>query len=212
MIHTKEQLRFFLMADMMMNRGKFKWSVNDRLTQIIFPDSIMSYLKHLRYVEFLLTTKCNGIKRTLYKILFIFHKYKLKRLSLNLGFSIGPNTLSYGVVIPHYGTIVIGSSNRIGEYCVLHTSTCITDNGKRIGKALYLSTGAVLTSNLSLGNNVSVGANSLVNKSFDSNILIAGSPAREIKESKAWYLRDGEKYIDRVNKVEILKSKMKLNI
>lgn len=120
--------------------------------------------------------------------------------------------MSYGVVIPHYGTIVIGSSNQIGPYSVLHTSTCITDNGKRIGKALYLAAGSILTSNLTLGDNVSIGANSLVNKSFGSNLLIAGSPAKEIKKTVAWYVRDGEKFMEKVNKVEYLKSKLGLNI
>ena len=212
MIHTKKELKFFLMADMMMNRGKFKWTIIDRFKQLLFPDVIMSYLKSMRYTEFLSSSMAHGNKGPIELISYVYHQYRLKRLGRMLGFSIGYNTLGYGVVIPHYGTIVIGSSNRIGPYAVLHTSTCITDNGKRIGKALYLATGAILTSNLNLGDNVSIGANSLVNKSFGSDLLIAGSPAKEIKKSNAWYIRDGENFIKRVNEVENLKSKLELNI
>lgn len=126
-----------------------------------------------------------------------------------MGFSVGCNCFGYGLVIPHYGTIVVGPSNKIGNYAVLHTSTCITDNGKEIGDALYLSTGAKLTTKLVLGNNISIGANSVVNKSFETdNIMVAGAPAKYIKESLPWYNRDGKSFIERVNKVEDLKIKM----
>lgn len=111
-------------------------------------------------------------------ILLLINKIRFKKLSLKLGFSIGPNVFGYGLVIPHWGTIVVGDSNRIGNYCVLHTSTCITDNKKEIGDALYVSAGSIITSKITLGNNVSIGAKSLVNKSFNNeNILLTGSPA-----------------------------------
>ena len=113
--------------------------------------------------------------------------------------------------MPHYGTIVVGESNNIGNYCVLHTCTCITDNGKTIGNAFYLSTGAKVTSKVTIGDNVSVGANSVVNKSFiEGNMMIAGTPAKYIKPMDAWYVMDGKVYADKVKAVEILKEKMKL--
>lgn len=116
--------------------------------------------------------------------------------------------MGYGVVIPHYGTIVVGGSNRIGNYTVLHTSTCITGNGKIIGDALYLSTGAKITSKIELGNNISIAANSIVNKPFSSNLMIAGAPAKQIKYADAWYIRDGELYKDRVSRVENLRHEL----
>lgn len=133
------------------------------------------------------------------------------RLGKRLGFSIGYDVFGYGLVIPHYGTIVVGGTNSCGNFCVLHTSTCITSNGKVIGNALYLSTGAKITSKLTLGDNISVGANSVVNKSFtESNIMIAGAPAKYIKNTDAWYKRDGSKYTDRVNAIEQLKRDLNL--
>ena len=136
--------------------------------------------------------------------------YRYKKLGIKLGFSIGKDCLGYGVVIPHYGTIVVGASNIVGPYAVLHTSTCISDNHKTIGTGLYLGTGSKLTTQLSLGDNVSIGANSLVNRSFSSNLLIAGSPAKEIKPSEAWYVRDGVKYTKRVKLIEELKSQLEV--
>lgn len=140
----------------------------------------------------------------------LFHTIRYRRLGVRLGFTIGINTLGYGAIIPHYGTIVVGTSNRLGNYPVLHTSTCITDNGIDIGDALYLSTGSIITSKLLLGDNVSIGANSLVNKSYESNMLLVGSPAIKKRESEAWYIRDGEKFRARVQKIETIKKHLNL--
>ena len=126
-----------------------------------------------------------------------------------MGFSIGYNVFGYGLFIPHYGTIVVGGTNKIGNYAVLHTSICISDNGKEIGDAFYCATGVKMTSKLTLGNNISVGANSLVNKSFiTNNVLIGGVPAKVIKEEAPWYIRDHFEEI--INSIENYK-KTQLN-
>ena len=89
----------------------------------------------------------------------MINKIRYNRLSHKLGFSIDTNVFGYGLVIPYWGTIVVGNSNRIGNYCVLHTSTCITADKKEIRDALYLSTGSIMTLKIALGNNVSIRAN-----------------------------------------------------
>ena len=125
-----------------------------------------------------------------------------------MGFSIGYNVFGYGLVIPHYGTIVVGGTNQIGNYAVLHTSICISDNGKEIGDGFYCATGVKITSKLTLGDNVSVGANSLVNKSYkENNVLIGGAPARVIKTEAPWYVRDN--FEQKVNDIEKLKKLIK---
>lgn len=188
------------MADRMINRGKFKRSFKDFLKDLISPDYIIRYLRLMRKSSYYST------KGGLFKLAGYFYKLRYYSLSMKLGFSIGYHCFGYGLVIPHYGTIVVGPTNRIGNYAVLHTSTCITDNGKQIGDALYLATGAKITSKLVLGSNISIGANSVVNKSFDNdNIMIASSPARYIKDTLPWYIRDGKTFSDRVILIENLK-------
>ena len=205
-IHTQQELKFYIMADRMMNRGCFKYSIKTRLRRIFMPDYIMDYLETMRKLSYI-----SQKKQLLCKILKFCYQIKYQRLGLKLGFNIGYNTCGYGLVIPHYGSLGIGSRNRLGNYCVIHTLTSITDNAKIIGDALYLSKGAIITSKLTLGNNISIGANSVVNKSFnEDNVMIAGAPAQIIKKTESWYNRDGEVYKDRVKKVEELKYKMNL--
>lgn len=190
----------------MMNRGYFKSSFKDKVKSLYLKDDVLSFLKLMRKCQFYSQRNnlWGGVKYAYYYALY-------NRISKKLGFSIGYNVFGYGLVIPHYGTIVVGGNNRCGNYCVLHTSTCITGNGKVIGDAFYLSTGAKVTSKVVLGDNVSVGANSVVNKSvIDGNVMIAGAPAKVIKSTVAWYIRDGESFSSKVNAIENLRQKMKL--
>ena len=117
----------------------------------------------------------------------------------------------YGLLIPHYGTIVVNGSVKAGNYCVLHTSTCIGGKGKVIGDGLYLSSGAIIMgSEVMLGNNISIASNSLINKSFpDSNVLLAGTPAIIKSTSLPWYERDGDDFKRRVKTIEKLRQEMK---
>lgn len=204
-IRTKNELKFFIMADLMMNRGYFRKPILYRIKGLFFPDYIMSFLKLMRKLSYY--SHAGGI----YKIWSYFIKYRYYRLGLKLGFNIGCDAFGYGLVLPHYGSLGCGSTNRFGNYCVIHTLTSVTDNGKIIGDALYLAKGAIITSRITLGNNISVGANSVVNKSFENdNIMIAGAPAKYIKDALPWYIRDGKTFSDRVNKVEFLKKQFGL--
>ena len=51
--------------------------------------------------------------------MLIINKTRFFRFSRKLGFSIGYDACDYGLVIPHYGTIVVGNTYRIG-----HTQHC----------------------------------------------------------------------------------------
>lgn len=133
--------------------------------------------------------------------------------SVRLGFSIGYNVFGYGLVIPHYGTIVVNDDVRAGSYCVIHTSTCIGGSSKMIGNGLYLSASAKIMGEVTLGNGVTIAANSLVNKSSGNNVLLVGSPAIVKRQNYPfWWERDGIMYAHRVAAIENLKNQMGLNI
>lgn len=188
MISTRKELKKFIKADFIMNYGEY--SFKRRIICLLSGDLISKFLKQLRKTEYSVN------KRSIFASL---QKFRLKKISYKAGFSIALNVFDYGLVIPHHGTIVVGSGNKIGRFCVLHTSTCIGEGEKNIGDGFYLSAGAKVFKNITIANNVSIGSNSLVNKPIlKANSLYAGVPALYIKESEPWYVRDGEKYEKRV--------------
>lgn len=143
---------------------------------------------------------------------FIYYKWRYRKLGLKLGFSIGYKCFGYGLVIPHYGTIVVGEDNRCGNYCVLHTSICISgeSGGKRIGDALYASSGCRINKPITLGNNVQICSNSVVNKSLTDNDIVLGGMPAQIKKTNVsiWY--EGWEAAEWKNKVVQLKMQMGL--
>ena len=144
-----------------------------------------------------------GVK---YCIPRVCSQIKYNRLGLKLGFSIGIDSFGYGLVIPHHGTIVVGGSNKIGNYAVLHTSTCITAIARTIGDGLYLSTGAKITTKDDIGNGVTIAANSVVTKGCpDGYALLAGIPAEKKSDRKIWYEQENKDHLKRLMAIEKLK-------
>ena len=109
------------------------------------------------------------------------------RLATRLGFTIPKNVFGPGLHIVHYGTIVVHPDARVGRNCRLHPSTSIGDyNGvPRLGDNVYIGPGAKIYGPVTLGDNVAVGANAVVNKSFGSNVTLGGVPARIVAEKGA---------------------------
>ena len=165
---------------------------------------ILEYQRRMRLVDYYQNKTHRG---TLDYLLRMFHKFHFDRLGLKLGFSLNPDSFGYGLVIPHYGTIVINGDCKIGNYCVLHTSTCIAGEGKSFGNGLYLSSGAKVTGIGSYGDAVSIAANSVANLPAVGHCLLAGMPA-EVKKTNYpfWYERDGERFRNRVERIEDLKN------
>lgn len=157
-----------------------------------------SYYSNISNPNIIQKIKCN------------YYHYLYKKISLRLNFSIGPDVFGYGLLIPHYGTIVINSKARVGNFAVVHTCTNIA--GKKIvGDALYLATGSQIVGDITIGDNVSVAANSLVNKDCDSNTLVGGVPSRVLRNNyPAWYIRDGKTFEERVYRVERLRKEMNI--
>lgn len=117
MISSRKELEFYIKADRMANRGVFTSSMKTRLISLLEPDYVMQWLYAMRYASYYKSAGGGG------KLLYYRWLRKYNRLSVKLGFSVGIDVFGYGLVIPHKGTIVVGGSNRIGNYAVLHTST-----------------------------------------------------------------------------------------
>lgn len=214
MITSYKELRFYILADRMMNTGGFRLSLFSRIKLILGYSPILDFLGRLRHVEFYDSQAKNGspFKKKLFNLLKACHQLRLSRLGRQLGFTIYPHVLDYGVSIPHWGTVVVGPGNKIGRYAVFHTCTCIPGGDKKIGDYLYVATGAKITKDdIILGDNITVAANSVCTKDCpESNVLLAGAPATVKAPQMRWTDRDGVTFTERVRKIEELKEKWKI--
>lgn len=84
----------------------------------------------------------------------------------------------------------------IGEYCLIASGVTILshDHCKRvnnqpllldtyIGKRCFIAVGATILPGVRIGDEVIVGAGSVVTKNVPSNVIVAGNPARIIREN-----------------------------
>jgi serine O-acetyltransferase len=205
MIKSKKDYFFYKEADRILS-GREERTLCNRLKLFLVPDPVGEFMRLLRAVEYYQNCP-TGIFG---KLKLHYFKYRFRKISLKLSFSIPANIFGPGLFIPHYGTITINSRACVGANCVLHTCVCITAKEQIIiGDNVYISTGSIIAGNIEINDNVTVGANSLVNKSFnETNVLIGGSPAKVIMERKAWFLEDGKDYEQRIIEINELKNKL----
>jgi serine O-acetyltransferase len=206
MIQSKRELEFYIAADRIMNGRPAKRSLKEMVGDLVSGGGgIIRYLRAMRMYAFYANTAKKG--QPLHVLRRANWGRRFRKLGMQLGFSIGHNSLGYGVVLPHFGTIVVNGESRVGNFAVLHTCSCIAGK-KVIGDYLYLSTGSQITGDITLGNGVSIAAHSLVNKSSGDHVLLVGSPA-EVKRTNypLWVERDGEIFVNRVKKVEQYRSR-----
>ena len=121
-------------------------------------------------------------------------KYRFQKLSVKLGYSIPPNVFGPGLSLPHRGNIIINPSTRIGENCRIHVGVNIgahKNKAPRIGDNVYIGPGAIIFGNIEIADNVTIGANSTVNKSIlEPNSVVGGTPARLLKSNEPCWNAD----------------------
>lgn len=108
--------------------------------------------------------------------------------------------LVYNSKVPHkaeigkgtmlgYGGIgvVIHQDAKIGEYCVLGQQVTVGGGNSKypgvpkIGNNVHINKGAIVFGGITIGNNVEVGANAVVNKPVPDNAVVAGVPAKILR-------------------------------
>ena len=97
-------------------------------------------------------------------------------------------TIGTGFFIDHGMGVVIGETAEIGDYVTLFQGVTLGGTGKEhgkrhptIGNHVVIGAGAKILGGIRVGDNVKIGANSVVLKSVPANSTVIGVPARIIK-------------------------------
>lgn len=186
MIKSKSDYLYYLEADSIALGRKKKNVLEEIIKSYLWPDDIWMFQKSLRRVEYYKNCK----KSLLSKMRYVFIKRDFLKLSCKLGFTIPENVFGPGLSIAHYGTIIVNNGTKVGANCRLHacvnigTAAGYSDRAPRIGDNCYIGPGAKIYGDIEIANNVAIGANSVVNRSFtEQGIAIAGCPAKKISDN-----------------------------
>lgn len=123
-------------------------------------------------------------KKSVYKYSFM-HTYYSHKYFKKYNCIISPIANIKGVIhFAHPLGVVIGAGCSIGKNCTIFQNVTIGQKNNlypTIGDNVTIYPGAVVIGNIKIGNNVVIGANSVVTKDVPDNTVVAGIPAKVIK-------------------------------
>lgn len=175
MINSKSDLKYYLECDRIALKKNYS---KPKLVH----DVIWKYQIIMRKTEYYQNCGKGLYSRLCEK----WYKFRLVCLGQKLGFSIGLNTCGPGLALVHYGLIVIHQNARLGENCRVHEGVTIGTNASgdkapQIGNNVYISSGVKVIGDISVADDVVIGANAVVVKDVnESGITVAGVPAKKV--------------------------------
>lgn len=118
------------------------------------------------------------------KIVFSWFLYRSWTIILGIYIDLDA-TIGKGLYVGHHGGIFIGPVT-LGDYCNISQGVTIgsgrlgtTREGRPIiGDCVYIAPGAKIFGQITIGSNVSIGANAVVSKDIPDNSIIVGNPGR----------------------------------
>lgn len=179
MIQSKDDFELYMKMDAI--------ALGQQPTKIVlFGKEVWRFQRCLRHLEYHMNVTHNKIKLYYWKLCH-------RRMSYKLGFVIPPNVFGGGLRINHFGNIVVNPEAKIGKWCDIHQGTNIGagyDGCPCIGDNVWIGPGAKIFGKINIADNIAIGANAVVNKSFEEKgISIAGVPCKKISNRGNQYLR-----------------------
>lgn len=89
-----------------------------------------------------------------------------------------------GFVILHSVGLVVNTRVLGGDNIYVESGVVIGETKKGcpvLGNNIFIGSGAKIVGDINIGDNVTIGANAVVNKSFPDNVVIGGVPAKIIR-------------------------------
>lgn len=178
MIKSKADYLYYLECDRIALCEKTKHP------SLLIPNEVWKYQRLLRKVEYY--TNCKTKSPLLY-----YHKYRLHRMSVLYGFHIPVNVVGPGLSIAHLGPIIINSRAQVGENCRIQTGVTLgATNGNKeapiLGNNVYLGQGCKIIGNITIADDVQIGANAVVVKSIqEPGTTWGGVPAKKISNNSS---------------------------
>jgi len=180
-IQNKEELQYFISEDLQRFGSKLP-----TFKDLLLHNEgwyIYHYIRYLRYVEYYQN------KSGIYRLFFLWHFFRYKRLGFKLRFTVYPGTVGPGFRIYHAGDFVhVGPNVRIGRNCTMLPGVVFGNKTEEamhervtVGDNCYFGLGVKIFGGVTIGNNVTIGAMSVVTHDIPDNVVVAGIPARIIK-------------------------------
>lgn len=182
MISSKKDYKEYLREDRLalgINSGGIKTYIYELLHPVV------RYQMLLRKTEYITNCFTSPVMWPIKQL----YSYRLRKLGWKYGFTIPINVFGKGLSIAHVGTIIVNGGAHVGDYCRIHADVNIgTAAGKSseapiLGNNIYIGPGVKLFGPITIADNIAIGANSVVNRSFEEeSITIGGIPAKKISD------------------------------
>lgn len=173
MITTKQQLNEYLAEEALIYEYTPLYNLPFYVTEY---KVLYKHMKALREAEYAYNTNRFFKKLKLLKLLRIQTRY---------GMSIPLNTVGKGFHIQHLGSVIINAKAKVGENVNVHPGVCIGANhdlAPQIGNNVFIGPGAKVLGDISIADDVQIGANAVVLKSCDiKGAHLIGVPAKVIE-------------------------------
>lgn len=154
----------------------------------------MNFILALRYPGFVYFIFLRLLQSTpLRNPLWFMWRFFLWIFSYRFGFQIPYSVrIGPGLLIAHFGNIIINSKVIIGKNCNLSPNVVIgqTNRGSKrgvpiLGDNVWVGCGAAIVGKITIGSNVLIAPNSFVNIDIPENSVVIGNPAKIIYDENA---------------------------
>lgn len=155
--------------------GRPKWSV------LFFAQGAQASLVY-RIGHWLYTGLEN--RSPLVKVLLLVHFLFFRLTEILTGISLEPKAeIGPGLYIGHFGGVIVGSGVRLGSNCNLSQGVTLGVDGRgerrgspHIGDRVFIGPGAKVFGKITIGDDVVIGANAVINQSLpDRAVVVSGA-------------------------------------